>query len=48
VGARALQARILCVRTRDTLTVSAFVLGGAEGWEEQVAQAVDEVWALQG
>lgn len=40
--------RILCVRTRDTLTVTAFMLGGAEGWEQQAAQVVDEVWTLQG
>ena len=40
--------RVLCLRTRDTLTVTLLVLIGAEEWEEQAARAVDEVWALQG
>lgn len=39
---------LLCVRTRDTLTVTVLVLMGAEEWEEQAARAVDDVWALQG
>lgn len=46
--ASSLPGRVLCVRSRDTLTVSAFVLVGAEGWERQAASVVDEVWSLQG
>ncbi len=46
--ASSLPGRVLCVRSRDTLTVSAFVLVGAEAWEQQAAGVVDEVWSLQG
>jgi hypothetical protein len=40
------ESMLLCWRARDTLTVSAMVLAGPAGYEQAMARAVDEVWAL--
>ena len=36
---------LVCARTRDTLSVSVFMLTGGDGYEARAASLVDEVWA---
>ena len=38
---------LVCSRESDRLTVSAFVIIGGDGYEQEAAAAVDQTWALQ-